>query len=194
MNSSGKWTARQGCCRCGSSARGCCHWEGHSPFPLSARQLGPIETPASAHCVAWTARECLDSTHDATWPVLGARPLLVLKTTSLPVQQTLLPTWPLTFFLTRLGPNLPRVSFCHSSSSRGVTRPDQIRFNSTEPNMRANPGWASPCWMSTLNNGRPARVESASESVSSATLGHRTSPPTPRSRGPRSLRKQTLLV
>lgn len=52
---------------------GCCHWEGHSPFPLSARQPGPIKTtrPCTLCGMGRPGKCLLDSTSNATWPVLG---------------------------------------------------------------------------------------------------------------------------
>lgn len=62
-----------------------------------------------------------------------------------------------------------------------TTRSDSIQFNRTEPACRPPRAGQPPCW--TLKNGRAARIESANESVSSGTLGRRTSPPIPRPGG-----------
>lgn len=112
------------------------------------------------------------------------------------VQQPRLPTWPLTFSHASPGSKICRESVFviphHQEGSH-----DPIRFDSIQPNRTCVPtpaGRYHAGWMFTLNNGRPARVESASESVSSATLGRRTSAPIPRSRVPRNLCRQTLLV
>lgn len=155
-------------------------------FPSLPDSWAQLKPSASAHCVAWLAQGLsrFDIQRHMARPryflgLLGfSRPLLVLEATT---QPSLLPVCNIPSSDVAIDDFLhDLVSFCHSSSSRGVTRPDRIRFNSTEPNLRVDHPRAGQPPCRTLKNGRAARIESANESVSSGTLGRRTSPPIPR--------------
>lgn len=181
--------ARVGCC---------CHWEGHSPFPLSARQLGPIKTTRFCTLcgMAGQGLSRFDILRHMARPryflgLLGfSRPLLVLEATTQPI---LLPVCDIP------SSDVAIDDFLHAWSCSVIPHHregshDPIGFDSIQPNRTCvsnTPAGQPPC--RTLKNGRAARIESASESVSSGTLGRRTSPPIPRPGGTIDPDKRSLL-